>query len=218
VLLPAPDIGRRGVDAIRLAHRAGQECGIHAWDHVDWQDNVRRRDEAWTRAHMQRAFDRFVEAVGEKPSTHGSAGWQMNSAAFRQIDDWNMAYASDGRGGGPYRPVVEGECLRHVQIPTTLPTMDELIGLDGVDEANVADALLARTTADEDQVFTLHAELEGGHLAPALVALIRGWRAQGHVLGSLADVHARLDREALPRLVPGWSSVPGRSGQLIVAA
>jgi peptidoglycan/xylan/chitin deacetylase (PgdA/CDA1 family) len=215
VLLPAPDIGRRGADAIRLAHGAGHECGLHAWDHVVWQDGVRRRDAGWTRTQMQRAFDRFVEVVGEPPGTHGAAGWQMNDAAFRQIDDWSLRYASDGRGGGPYRPVVEGRALRHVQLPTTLPTMDELIGLGGVDETNVADALLARTVREADQVFTLHAELEGGDLEPAFRSLIRGWRAQGHALGPLADGYARLDPDGLPRLAHRWATLPGRSGELI---
>jgi peptidoglycan/xylan/chitin deacetylase (PgdA/CDA1 family) len=215
VLLPAPDIGSRGADAIRLAHRAGHECGLHAWDHVVWQDGVRHRDERWTREQMRRAFDRFVEVVGEPPHTHGAAGWQMNDAAFRQIDDWSLAYASDGRGSGPYRPVVGGRPLRHVQLPTTLPTMDELIGLGGVDESNVADALLARTARDADHVFTLHAELEGGDLETAFASLLRGWRAEGHALGPLADGYARLDRAALPCLGYRWAALPGRSGELV---
>ena len=120
VLLPAPDIGRKGAAAMQACRGAGHECGIHTWDHVVWQDNVRGRDAPWTRAQMARAYERFGEVFGEPPATHGAAGWQMNDEALRQIDAWGMAYASDGRGAAPYRPVVGAQPLRHVQLPTTL--------------------------------------------------------------------------------------------------
>ncbi|HEX7441818.1 MAG TPA: polysaccharide deacetylase family protein [Caldimonas sp.] len=217
VLLPAPDIGRVGADCMRAARKAGHECGIHTWDHVVWQDNVRCRDDAWTRRQMGLAFERFETIFGERPATHGAAGWQMNAAAFRQIDEWGMAYASDGRGAGPYLPRIDGKVLAHVQLPTTLPTLDELIGSDGTDERNVAAAILALTDSAQNQVFTLHAELEGGLLAPAFDALLCGWRAQGHELVSLGALHRHVEREALSALAPRWGSVAGRSGELIVA-
>jgi len=61
VLLPGPDIGRKGAAEMRAARAAGHECGIHTWDHVYWQDNVRERDAAWTRRQMQQAFARYRE-------------------------------------------------------------------------------------------------------------------------------------------------------------
>lgn len=217
VLLPAPDIGRLAVAPMLAARDAGHECGIHTWDHVVWQDNVRHRDEAWTREQMRLAFERFSDIFSAKPATHGAAGWQMNAAALRQIDAWGMAYASDGRGMGPYRPSVEGRTLAHVQLPTTLPTLDELIGNDGIDEHNVAKSLLKRTEIDVDQVFTLHAELEGGLLLPAFESLLSGWQAQGHELASLATLRSHVRQESLPIVPLTWGTVPGRSGSLIVA-
>jgi peptidoglycan/xylan/chitin deacetylase (PgdA/CDA1 family) len=217
VLLPAPDIGRVAGAVMRSARQAGHECGIHTWDHVLWQDNVRWRDAQWTTRQMGLAHARFGAIFGAPPSTHGAAGWQMNATAFRQIDAWGMAYASDGRGTEPYVPVVDGEALRHVQLPTTLPTFDELIGRDGVDEHNVVDALLARTAGAHDHVVTLHAELEGALLAPALQRLLRGWREQGHALVTLAQYHAHVRSRPLPRLPVAWGEIPGRSGQLIVS-
>ena len=218
VLLPAPDIGRRAAKAMRDAFAGGHECGLHSWDHVRWQDNVRRRDTAWTTRQMQLGFDRFREVFGATPATHGAAGWQMNDAALLQIDAWNMAYASDGRGSAPFFPLVGGRVLKHVQLPTTLPTFDELIGREGVDQGNVAQALSARTASGEDQVFTLHAELEGGLFAQAFESLLRDWRAQGHELGTLGRLHGRLDLSRVPSAAPAWRPVAGRSGELFVAA
>jgi peptidoglycan/xylan/chitin deacetylase (PgdA/CDA1 family) len=119
VLLPGPDIGVKTAAEMRAIHEAGFECGIHTWDHVYWQDNVRSQDQAWTEKQMQKSFNRFVAIFGAPPVTHGAAGWQMNGHAFEQIDAWGMHYASDGRGHSPYLPVVDGRQLSHVQMRST---------------------------------------------------------------------------------------------------
>jgi undecaprenyl phosphate-alpha-L-ara4FN deformylase len=217
VLLPGPDIGRHAVAEMRAIHEAGFECGIHTWDHVYWQDNVRQRDRAWTAAQMQQSHARFIEIFGTAPVTHGAAGWQMNGYAFEQIDAWGMQYASDGRGHTPYIPVLDGRTLKHIQMPTTLPTLDEVLGIDGVDVSNVAGHLLQHTANNpHDQVFTLHAELEGQKLAPVFEQLLAGWRAQGHSFATMGDYHATLDRSTLPTYPVTWGEITGRAGELIV--
>jgi undecaprenyl phosphate-alpha-L-ara4FN deformylase len=219
VLLPAPDIGVKAAAEMRAAQLAGHECGIHTWDHVVWQDQVRQQSAEWTRAQMALSYQRFGDVFGHVPRTHGAAGWQMNEAAFQQIDDWGMAYASDGRalpGLVPYRLSIDGHTLKHLQMPTTLPTLDELLGQGGIDEANVADALLATTRADVNQVYTLHAELEGGLLAPVFDALLSGWKAQGHQLVTMQGLYESLRVATVPAAPLRWGSVAGRSGELMV--
>ena len=223
-LLPGPDIGRRAAEVLREARARGHEVGIHTWDHTLWQDHVRVRDAAWTRTQMEHAHVRYVEIFGAQPVTHGAAGWQMNDAAFRQLDAWGMRYASDGRVGddendrGPFRMLVGNDVLDCVQIPTTLPTLDELIGVDGMDADAAADALLVRTASStRDEVFTLHAELEGMKLLPAFERLLAGWRRQGFEFGSMADAYARIDAANLPTRTWRWGSLAGRSGELVVS-
>ena len=217
VLLPAPDIGLRAAGTMRGAHTAGHECGIHTWDHVVWHDQVRQKGEAWTRQQMRLAFERFTDIFGERPATHGAAGWQMNAAAFEQLDEWGMAYASDGRGANPHHVSLNGRALKHLQLPTTLPTLDELIGGDGLDERNVAQHLLGKTRGTRNQVYTLHAELEGGLLAPVFEELLTGWRAQGHQLVAMGGLYAHCRAAQWPIVPMQWGSVPGRSGELIAA-
>lgn len=203
VLLPAPDIGKDCAAEMRAVRDAGFECGIHTWDHVLWHDNVRQRDTGWTQKLMQQAFDRYTDIFGQAPKTHGAAGWQMNEHAFAQLDKFGMAYASDGRarlveGGamadpasGPHRLAIDGKTLSCIQLPTTLPTLDELLGrtIDGVviDPSNIAATILRLTESPRDHVFTLHAELEGQKLAPIFEQLLTGWRAQGYDLVSMAN-------------------------------
>ena len=111
--------------------------------------------------------------------------------------------------------MVRAEIVACPQFPTTLPTLDELIGLDGVTEANVAEKLLARTAGERaDQVFTLHAELEGMKLAPALEALLAGWKSQGFELVSLRDLVASTALPTLPLHAVLDAPLPGRSGTL----
>jgi peptidoglycan/xylan/chitin deacetylase (PgdA/CDA1 family) len=209
---------------MRAVDEAGHETGIHTWDHVYWQDHVYQRDAAWTRLQMQKAYDRFCEIFKHPPLTHGAAGWQMNEAALKQLDDWGMQYASDGRSApnlAPYRIQFNSVRSKHVQYPTTLPTFDELIGVDGRDALGAAKAILELTQSNpNDQVFTLHAELEGQKLLPAFKALLQGWLAQGHELVTMGQLHrswlatGQLDKIATEPFQYG--SIANRSGELMI--
>jgi undecaprenyl phosphate-alpha-L-ara4FN deformylase len=216
-LLPGPDIGERGARIMRGVRDLGYECGIHCYDHVRWQDGVARADAGWTAREMGRAVERFQRIFGEAPRVHGAAGWQMNVHALRLTQTLGFDYCSDGRGTHPYLPVWNAELVRCPQFPTTLPTLDELIGVDGATAADVAQRLLARTAAARrDEVYTLHAELEGMRLAPVFEALLAGWREQGYRLVPLRALYEAHEPMALPRCVNVAGSVPGRSGTLLV--
>jgi len=216
-LLPGPDIGRRASDVMQGVRDAGHETGIHCWDHIRWQDGVAGADEAWTYAEMHRACERYTDVFREPPRTHGAAGWQMNVHALRLTQRLGFDYCSDGRGTHPYLPILDAEPIRCPQFPTTLPTLDEMIGLDDVTEANVAAHLLDRTREPSTpQVYTLHAELEGMRLAGAFEQLVLGWKAQGWTLGPVRSLFEAVEPMALPRCTTGPGTVPGRSGTLLM--
>lgn len=217
-LLPGPDIGRREASTLRSVAKAGFQTGVHTWDHVRWQDGVQGAAPDWTRAELKRATERYAEIFGLSPTVHGAAGWQMNRAAYGIESELGYAVASDTRGREPYVPVDEDGCeLGPPQLPTTLPTLDELLGRNGWTPDNVHRALLDATSTDAPwHVYTLHAELEGQKLAPVLQRLLMGWRSDGHVFVGLAEMAARLNHLALPRCLAATGTVPGRSGLLAV--
>lgn len=217
-LLPGPDIGRRCAPLMRSARDAGHEVGIHTYDHTEWQDRVADAGEAWTRRAMQQACDRFAEVFGTAARTHGAAGWQMNAHAFRLTAAMGFDYCSDTRGSHPFLPVVEGELISCPQLPTTLPTLDELVGTHGIDEGNVAHHLLActRSAPAAGHVYTLHTELEGNRLRPVFEQLLGGWRAQGYTLTTLGDYARTLRLDTLPRHRVEAHEIAGRSGTLAV--
>jgi undecaprenyl phosphate-alpha-L-ara4FN deformylase len=217
-LLPGPDIGRRAADVMRGVRDAGFETGVHTWDHIRWQDGVAKADAAWTLIEMRRACERYTDIFGAEPLTHGAAGWQMNVHALRLTQRLGFEYCSDGRGTHPHLPVWNAELIRCPQLPTTLPTLDELIGRDGVTEDNVAAHILELTKKPgaAGHVFTLHAELEGMRLARAFEQLLAGWKAQGWKLGPTRALFDTLQPMALPRCEVGPGEVAGRSGMLLV--
>lgn len=216
-LLPGPDIGKRCAEMLRRVRDEGFEVGIHTWDHVKWQDGVAAADAQWTLKEMTLARDRFQEIFGDAPTVHGSAGWQMNVHAYRATQGLGFRYASDSRGTHPFLPVVRAEIVNCPQFPTTLPTMDELIGLNGITESNVADALLELTQdRSRDHVFTLHAELEGMKLAPSMEKLLEGWKAQGYELVAMKSLVEQTDVAKLPLHSIVDEGVAGRSGTLSV--
>lgn len=219
VLLPGPDIGVRGADAMRAVHHAGFEVGLHAFDHVRWQDNVAEAPADWTRAEFERGVRAFERVFGFAPESHAAAGWQINDHALRLEREFEMRYASDTRGGSPFYPLLSGEVSSCPQLPTTLPTFDELLGRGGVDETNVAAAMFECSTAAQDpaiQVYTLHAELEGMLLLDAFESLLRRWRSAGAELVRMASIHELVTRRRLPARSVVRGEVPGRSGTLAV--
>jgi len=215
-VLPGPDIGKRCAQTLRAVRDAGFEVGIHAWDHVKWQDSVHSADAAWTRRQMALAVQRFQEIFDAEPRVHGAAGWQMNRHAYRLTQMLAFGYCSDTRGTRPFVPIYEAEIVACPQVPTTLPTLDELIGTDGISTDNVADHLLEMTREPPatGHVYTLHAELEGMKLKPVFERLLRGWREQGYQLVCLGDYFEALPDKNLPRHEVATGEVPGRSGQL----
>lgn len=217
-LLPGPDIGRRGAAVMRSTRDAGHEVGIHTYDHVRWQDGVAGAGAEWTRRELRLAADRFAEIFGRPAQVHGAAGWQMNDVAFEQLDAMQLTCASDCRGTAPFLPVIGGRRLRCPQLPTTLPTLDELIGRDDLPQPDPVDHLLSLAPANPGagHVYTLHAELEGMALAAQFDRLLQGWQAQGYVLGTLAASHAALAGAPLPVCPILRGSVAGRSGLLAV--
>jgi peptidoglycan/xylan/chitin deacetylase (PgdA/CDA1 family) len=234
VLLPGPDIGRAAGDVMRAVRDSGFEVGLHTYDHVRWQDGVADAGAQWTRLEFERGMTAFERVFGAPPRTHAAAGWQINDHALRLEASHGLLYASDTRisgdpptaaedpdVGSPFFPLIDGAPSACVQYPTTLPTFDELVGQDGIDERNVGDAVFTasqRIPASGIHVFTLHAELEGMRLIDAFESLLVQWRNAGANVSGMASLHERSAGRTWParRVVRG--EIPGRSGQLAVPA
>ena len=215
VLLPGPHIGRKAGAVMRSVADAGHEVGIHCYDHIRWQDFVANRDEAWTRREMLRAVEAFDEVFGYAAKVHGAAGWQLNASTLELEQELGFSYASDVRGRSPFFPHYDGVDSNCLQIPTTLPTLDELIGLDGITRDNVHKRLYSdsRKQLPHGHVYTLHAELEGMGLLQVMERLLQMWQSEDEIC-AMEEIFHSLDLSRLPRERIVWGELPGRSGKL----
>jgi peptidoglycan/xylan/chitin deacetylase (PgdA/CDA1 family) len=216
-LLPAPNIGRRRAALMRSIANAGFDVGVHCYDHVKWQDGVSHATDVWTRQQLELAVNAFGEVFGRAPQVHGAAGWQLNEHVPALQESLGFEYASDTRGTHPFLPCSGGSVSNVAQYPTTLPTLDELVGRPDLAGRGPDNFLLSITEqASIGHVFTLHAELEGGAYLQLFTNLLAAWRAQGHTLTDMPAYRALFSGGKLPVHAIVEQSVPGRSGLLAV--
>src|SRR5262245_60851235 len=144
-LLPGPRIARGNADLFRRIEGEGHEAGVHGWDHVRWQDGLPRFDEPTIARELEKAFAVFGEITGHRPRATAAPGWIANARSLAVQDGLGLDYASDARGTSPFLPRAEGRVFRTPQLPTTLPTLDEMIGGGGgaAGESWINDALVA---------------------------------------------------------------------------
>ena len=213
-LLPGPNIGARCAETLRQASYAGFEVGIHAWNRVRWEQRVQEAANPWIEDQMLQACTCFSEIFAEAPGAHAAAGWRMNRHALRLTQRFGFDYASDSRGNHPFMPVIDGEIVACPQLPTTLPTLDEILALEpGFTPEQAVDRILQLSAAIAgDHVFTLRAELEGMKFPKAFERLLAGWKKNGYEFVALRDIAATLNRLELPRHSVHFAQAPGRPG------
>ena len=220
VLWPGPDIAARNAGAMRAVQQQGHEVGIHCWDHVRWQDGLAGMTEAEAAAELDKARRAFRTVFGADARTAGAAGWQADAKSLAAYDAAGFDYASDTRGTAPFFPRAAGRVFKTLQVPTTLPTLDELLGRPEYSAGGLVDAYRRWLRPDRLNVMTVHAELEGMAYRPWFEGFLEAMRRDGVAFTLLAD-EARSLREGqndLPvcNLVAG--RVDGRSGTLAVQA
>jgi undecaprenyl phosphate-alpha-L-ara4FN deformylase len=218
LLLPGPHIGRRNEGVMRLARNKGHEVGIHCYDHIRWQDGLATMDRNEVYEEFGKSRKEFERIFSEPARTAGAAGWQANSFSLEAYDDANLLYASDARGTHPFIPRIDGVVYRTPQIPTTLPTLDELLGRPEYPESKIVEYYLSLLSSRNLNVLTIHAELEGMKLMAFFRAFLEAIASSGIRIMILQDFARDLKKNptSIPvcDLVSG--TVDGRSGMLAV--
>ena len=211
-LLPAPMIAESFPDILKRAESMGHEVGIHCWDHVKWHDYLPWLPKPVTAMELGRASALFEEILGHRTRTTAAPGWTVSPDSLEIQDAMGLDYCSDSRGTAPFFPVMDGRRFRTLQVPTTWPTMDELLGEGGITAENINDHYLTLLGPGLN-VHTIHAELEGKVLAPLFTDLLERLKARGARFVTMAEAADEFRRGAADHLLY-MGEIAGRAGKV----
>jgi len=172
-LLPAPHIGRKNERILRAVRDLGYEVGIHTYNHYRWQDYVQKLPIEKIRHEFDLARAEFKRIFGHDAKTAGAPGWQSNVLSRQVYDEAHLLYSSDTRGDHPFFPRINGQTFKTLEIPSTLPTFDELLGRPEFPDDKIVSHYMSLLREDRPNIFTLHAEIEGMGKRDLFRALIR---------------------------------------------
>jgi len=209
-LWPGRRIGANLGGVLRAAADAGHEVGLHAWDHHRWQARALRLPVADLEHEIALGVAAFEAAVGRAPDCSAAAGWVCNDRVLAAKQKFGFRYNSDCRGRSPFVPVV-GPAAVAPQIPTTLPTYDEVIGRNGVTDANYNEWLLDQVRPGQLNVLTVHAEVEGRVCAPLFDRFLTACAQRGI---RLVPLKALLGAAQWPREPIALAPIAGREGDV----
>ncbi|MFH1090095.1 MAG: polysaccharide deacetylase family protein [Pseudomonadota bacterium] len=213
-LLPAPLIGAGQAEVVRGLIKDGHEVGLHAWDHVKWHDHLWRMTADQVRGEVSRGINAFIETAGGPPRSFAAPAWRINGPAAAALVEAGLVYMSSTRGTEPCRPVIDGREYPILEIPTTLPTSDEVLGREGRRPGDLADYFFKKISRPGLHVFTIHAEMEGRGLAGVFEEILDLCLARQVVFVRLMDVAQQLlgRREQVPAKEIIRAKLPGRAG------
>jgi undecaprenyl phosphate-alpha-L-ara4FN deformylase len=213
-LLPAPHIGRRNEAEMRAVRSAGFEVGVHCLNHYRWQDHLAGMDLEAVREEFAAARAEFTRVFGTEASTAGAPGWQSNERSRQVYDEAGLLYSSDTRGSHPFFPSIGGRVFQTLEIPSTLPTLDELMGRPEFPDDAIAGHLYSLMGSDRLNVFTLHAEIEGMGRRAIFRQFLNLCREKGVEFVRMDDEARRIlaDRASVPVCEQVMAAIDGRSG------
>lgn len=207
---PGRLIGQHNSEIIRATARE-HEVGLHAWDHHGWQ----RGSGYWSDERLEQDIARGIEALasitGMPVTCSAVAGWRADQRTIKAKQKFNLRYNSDCRGEGPFLPHFTTGETGTVQIPVTLPTWDEVVGAEVAAQDFNAFLLHRIHQSGGTPVYTIHAEVEGGHYAAQFDALLSAASAQGIQFCPLGQL-LPADLSALPAGKVLRGTIPGREG------
>lgn len=214
VLWPGPHISNRHSNIMIQAHKINHEVGIHTYDHIKWQDQLHVMTEPQIRYEVTKCRETFKKIFGFAPQTMGAAGWQANRLSLKAYDEAGFIYASDTRGRYPFFPKIKNTVFKTLQIPTTLPTLDELLGRPEYPTDTLIDHYLNLLDPNRINILTIHAELEGMLYLNWFENLLIRLQEKGVIFKTLQAIANEIDKSTVPICDLIQGSVDGRSGTL----
>ena len=212
LLLPGAEIALRHQALLRRITAEGHELGIHGLDHVSWHDHIKHMDRDRTEKTLGKAMEVYEKLLGERPLSFAAPGWMINPHALAFFEEHGFVYTSDTRGRTPFFPRMGGRTFSTPQIPSTLPTLDEMVGLEGNEQTTLTRFFVGSLNNGLD-IMSVHTELEGNRWTGFLASFIEQSLALGYRYERLIDIARSLLTGDLPVCECVYGKVRGRAGE-----
>lgn len=216
---PGPLIVGKAGWAIQGAANDGHEIGLHAWDHHGWQARIHGMEVSRIEKLLHRGTEALAGLTGRPPTCSAAPAWRCTDAVLLAKERFAFLYNSDCRGESVFYPQVAGKILQTPQVPTTLPTYDELIGQQGITVENYNASLLSHLRPGRLNTLTIHAEVEGIARKSLFADFIKLAKIHGYSFVPLGEIVRNTKKADIPLAslhelhLPGregWASVQGR--------
>lgn len=215
LLLPGPEIAKGNGSLLKQIASEGHEVGIHGYDHVDWHDHIKKWDAEKTEAVLQKACAVYEQILSKKPRSFAAPGWMINRHALHFFKNAGFSYSSDTRGTSPFFPEMGGKMFDILQIPTTLPTLDEVVGIAGT-EVSTLTGFFLDSLHNGLNIVTVHTELEGNRWTDFLETFLRTTLDRGFTYRRLCHIAeaCRAKANTIPRCELVYGYAKGRAGEV----
>jgi peptidoglycan/xylan/chitin deacetylase (PgdA/CDA1 family) len=244
-LLHSPRMGESHPEVLLEIKRRGHEIGIHGYNHGHWRDDLLRMGEREIGEELHRASSGFQNVFKKTPHSTAAPGWRCTDGTLRIQEKFSFKYASDTRGTSPFYPIIQipnfkspitnFQTLKTLQLPVTIPTLDELIPLGA--EGKLLEIPLAplptgrqallkgehkgsflkgskRNDFSSFQLYCAHAEVEGA----SKISLFRNFLLRILEKGAISDMTLETiaetyleGSEEIPKNQVRWKRIPGRT-------
>jgi peptidoglycan/xylan/chitin deacetylase (PgdA/CDA1 family) len=157
----------------------------------------------------------YRELTGTDTRSFAAPGWMTNPHVLRCFQQKGLTYSSDTRNGRAlFYPEMGGETFRVLQIPTTMPTLDEVVGGVGTDMPALIE-YYQNAISDKLNILTVHAEIEGNRWTGFLEGFVGKAIENGFVFKRLIDIAEEYaDNPEVPVCSVEYGFVNGRAGEV----
>jgi undecaprenyl phosphate-alpha-L-ara4FN deformylase len=213
---PGPSIGKHAGQTIRQAADDGHEIGLHAWDHHGWQARLQQMSAPRIQSLLSQGSEALLSLTGSRPICSAAPAWRSTDASLVEKEKFAFLYNSDCRGESIFYPQVAGKALQTPQVPTTLPTFDELIGQQGITIAKYNEHLFSHLHSSRLNILTIHAEVEGIVHKNLFADFIKMSKAKGCSFVPLGKIVKETKKEDVAIASIQEQRIPGREGWISI--
>ncbi len=206
-LLPPPSLSKKFKSLIKDCAADGHDIGLKSFDSVTWQSHALTADFEWTKRAMLWSIETFHDLLGYQPSIHSASGFVINEHLLLLEQQHGFKVGLDTRGKSAYLPEYQSVRSQTMQLPVTLPSIEELLLSDEISLDNVHEYLFVESQQQLPQghVYQVRAAYEGRSWLDILEKIMVMWRSTQWEFNRVTEVIDGISADKLMTHQVGWA-------------